>query len=107
MADTPTPDVPDPRDLQIQQLEAQLQKAIDDSAAVQKDANAVIDALTKKLKAVSAKPAAPAAPAGDAVVLGGVRHAILGTFRADNTFAPVKQGFCEEGITLVAIAKVH
>lgn len=46
-------------------------------------------------------------PNDDYVMLGGKAHPIIGNFRADNTFVEVKRGHCPEGITLIAIDKVH
>lgn len=56
--------------------------------------------LVKKSKTLSV-------PSGDYVVFKGETHQIIGDFRADANFDQVKKGHCDEGITLIAIARLH
>lgn len=99
-------------DLRVAELQALLKEQTEKHSFQTKRA----DDLEKRLKiaaaAVRKYEAARgqlevAAPTGDRVVLGGLDYMITGTFRADNTFVEVKRGHCEEGVTLIAIDKVH
>lgn len=80
--------LPDPRDEQINQLQAQVAE------------------LQAQLKAAKSKKG-PQLLEGDYVSWRGEVHQIIGDFRADNTFAEVKRGHCPEGVTLLAIARPH
>lgn len=87
----------DPRDVAIEQLNDEIYDLRNELAIAQKD----VEKLEKKLTA------SKAAPTGDVVYLGGVSYPVLSTHRADNTFAEVKRGHVGEGLTLVAIDKIH
>lgn len=65
-----------------------------------KQAEQEIAALNKKLSKNKM-------PTGNYAVFNGTTYEIIGDYRADNTFAEVKRGNCDEGITLLAIQKVH
>lgn len=102
----------DPRDQRIADLESQvssLSKQVEnlnsENDIIAKNADVKIDALKKKLREAQAASAVPTQ--GDIVYLGGVAYQVLGTYRADNTFAEVKRGYVNEGSTLVNIAKEH
>lgn len=69
--------------------------------------NQLKDALSrvKQVEKKNLELAKSAAPEGDHVVFEGKTYAVKGAFRADNTFAEVKRGHCEEGCTLIAIER--
>jgi hypothetical protein len=94
-------------DDRIKELEAQLQ-AVEATHTAQATRG---DELEKKLKAANARAdkaeAQAKGPQGNHVILDGQCHKVIGVFRADNTFVEVKRGHCDEGVTLVAIDKVH
>lgn len=100
-------DAQDPRDARIADLEAKL-KATSERLDFQKKRALKLEAALKEL---SERPAAAPPGAeeryGFAVYLDGVRCQVLGDFRADNTFVEVKRGHCPEGVTLLAIDKIH
>lgn len=103
---------PDPRDLRIKDLEAQV-KSLTDELHEQNEAHDEeadqYEAKIKKLEAtLAAKPKA-AAPATEtnAVYLEGQRFDVVKTVRANTTFDEVKKGFVDEGATLVVIDRVH
>ena len=105
MADSKEPAPVDPRDLQIQQLQAEVQRLTADAAALGKASEKTIDGLQKRLRAAT-DVKAPASPR-DVVYIGDVPHPILGLYRADNTFVEVKRGAVFEGSTLVNIERTH
>lgn len=64
--------------------------------------------LTRKLDEALAKLAEKVLEVpSDSVSFMGNTYRIIGDFRADNTFVEVKRGHCPEGVTLLAIDKVH
>ena len=105
---------PDPRDLRIKELEAQVKDLTGEINEMNEDRDQVeagYDAEIKDLKkalvaAQKAKPA-PVLPDSDCVILDGVRHDIISTVRANTTFDEVKKGFVDEGATLVVIDRKH
>jgi len=88
------------RDARIKTLEAELKSLGEKHSAQKKRA----DRLEAQAKAVADEPTEPLLPEkGVVVFVDRVRFASLGEFRADNTFAEVKRGYCPEGVMLVAI----
>jgi hypothetical protein len=108
------------RDTRVKELEADL-KSMTGRHTFQKNradrSEEAVKALTQSLEAASSLSTDlvseldslrnSASPKGTHVVLDGVRHDVIGAFRADNTFVEVKRGYCPEGVTLVAIDKKH
>jgi len=84
------------RDARIKTLEAELKSLGEKHSAQKKRAD--------RLEAQAKEPTEPLLPEkGVVVFVDRVRFASLGEFRADNTFAEVKRGYCPEGVMLVAI----
>lgn len=102
-------------DVFIEQLQAQLKEQTEKHNFQKKRAEALEKSLTGAIAKVDERQKAiddlreqtGSADGHDHVILGGVAHEIIGTFRADSTFVEVKRGHCEEGVTLVAIGKPH
>lgn len=107
---TDTAAAPDPRDIRIQDLEAQVKSLQAEVNELNEHADQISDGYesrVEKLQAALDRAKASGGQPSDGVYIGGERHEVLGTFRADNTFVAVKQGFCPEGVTLVAIDRAH
>lgn len=81
-----------------------LEKALAAALTISEQRQAEIDRLRSVVEIAASSAVLPQ---GDVVILNGETHDVVGTFRADNTFMPVKQGYCDEGVTLVAIGKPH
>lgn len=103
---------PDPRDAQIALLKSQiadLRKELDaseaDNDALARSADAKIADLKEQLRVATDRPTL--ALSEGYAMFQGQTYKIVGDYRADNTFVPVKQGYCDEGLTLLAIDKVH
>ena len=79
-----------------------LKKEAGDSAQELAGASKKIKLLEEQLKKQKS-----AVPTGDCVIFEGKTYEIKGHFRADNTFVEVKRGHCDEGCTLIAIARPH
>lgn len=94
----------DDRDARISGLEAEL-KAANERLEASKKRALKLEAALKDQKEVSRGPTIPSQ--GISVVVDGVVHPSIGSFRADNTFVEVKRGHCPEGVTLIAIDKQH
>ena len=89
------------RNDELEKAKAELKQAGIDREG---DANTIARLLEENAelreRAKKQKPSKTSAPEGDHVVF-------RGHFRADNTFAEVKRGHCDEGCTLIAIARPH
>ena len=101
-----TTEATDPRDAHIKELEGLLAERVEDIEALTEDLKGA-DGKIAELEKAAKKSSRMQLPAGDYVSLGGVIHPVTATFRADQTFAEVRKGHCDEGVTLVAIAKLH
>ena len=86
------------RDARIKALESEL-KGLNEKHSAQKKRADRAEAQAKDLQSRSESPPAK----GIVVYIDGVAHPSIGQFRADNTFADVKRGYCPEGVMLVAI----
>ena len=87
--------------------EAGLKSANEKHSFQKKRADKVEADLARVLHTHAEDEAVNQVPTGDYASFGGTTYAIIGDFRADNTFAEVKRGYCPEGITLLAINKPH
>ena len=102
------------RDARISELESQL-KSVESTHAFQAER---ADGLEQELKKLDEKyqfwkkragklEAQSKSRAGISVTIDGQVQNVIGDYRADNTFVEVKRGFCPEGVTLIAIDKIH
>lgn len=104
-----------PVDPRVAELEALLKEQTEKhnfqkkrADGLQKSLDAAITRIDERQKVIDGLRETTGTNDGhDHVILAGVAHEIIGTFRADNTFSEVKRGHCDEGVTLVAIGKPH
>lgn len=88
------------RDARIKELETDL-KSLNEKHLAQKKKADRLDGQVKELQG-QVEVGSPIVP-GFVVYIDGVAYPSIGQFRADNTFADVKRGYCPEGVMLVAI----